>query len=176
MGRFTSFAARTLASAAAVSMMATPALARGWGGGWGGDWGHRRHHDGVDAGDVIAGVLILGTIAAIASAASKPKQPQQQRYPQQDYPQQSYPQQGGSYGNGADPRPEWHEGGGINDAVNRCIDEVSRGNTRIDAVDSVNRDGEGWRVQGRAANGGAFACSVDGQGRIRSITIDGRAY
>ncbi len=176
MGRITSFAARALTSAAAASMMATPALARGWNGGWGGDWGHRRHHDGVDAGDVIAGVLILGTIAAIASAASKPKQ-LQPRYPQQDYPPQGS-QQGSNngYGNGNDPRPEWHEGGGINDAVNRCIDEVSRGSTRIDAVDSVNREGDGWRVQGRAVNGGAFACSIDGQGRIRNITIDGHAY
>ena len=55
-----------LASAAALSLAATPALARDWG--WG---GHHRHRDRVDAGDIIAGVLILGGIAAIASAASR---------------------------------------------------------------------------------------------------------
>ena len=66
--------ASTLAAAAVLSMAVAPAVAeaRGWrGGGWGGGWGHRGHHDRVDAGDIFAGILIIGGIAAIASAASK---------------------------------------------------------------------------------------------------------
>ena len=63
--------AAVLASVAALTMSASPALAQDWGWG-GGNWGHR-HHDRVDAGDVIAGILIIGGIAAIASAASKNK-------------------------------------------------------------------------------------------------------
>ena len=61
--------AAALAAAAALALSATPALAQVWGWG-GGGWGHH-HRDRVDAGDVIAGILIIGGIAAIASAASK---------------------------------------------------------------------------------------------------------
>lgn len=44
----------------------------------------RHHHDRVDAGDVLAGILIIGGIAAIASAASNNKQKRAEpeyRYP-----------------------------------------------------------------------------------------------
>ena len=69
--------AAALALAAALSLTASPAMARGWG---------HRHHDrgGVDAGDIFAGLLVIGGIAAIASAASKKnKQPREgdYRYP-----------------------------------------------------------------------------------------------
>jgi hypothetical protein len=50
-----------LAALAALSL-AAPADARG---------GHRHHHDDVDAGDVVAGVAIVGGIAAIASAITR---------------------------------------------------------------------------------------------------------
>ena len=45
-------------------LTALPAEARGYYGDYG------RHRDRIDAGDVIAGALIIGGIAAIASAAS----------------------------------------------------------------------------------------------------------
>ena len=69
MGRKVSRIAATLAAVATFSIAATPALARDrWGGG---DWGRHYRHDRVDAGDIFAGVLIIGAIAAIASASSK---------------------------------------------------------------------------------------------------------
>lgn len=162
--------AAILAGAAAFSMMATPAMAhdRGWGG-WGG-WG--RHHDDIDAGDVLAGILIIGGIAAIATAASNSGKAKHS-VPDYRYPEPS--QRNTSRGYGDDNRPQWNDGSGINGAVNRCIDEVSRGRSGVDSVDSVNRDGDGWRVQGRADGGGTFSCTVDGDGRIRNINIDGRA-
>lgn len=164
--------AATLAAVATFSIAATPALARDrWGGG---NWGRHYKHDRVDAGDIFAGVLIIGAIAAIASASSKAKKEQRQVEPEPRYPDNDY-QRGnpGSYGN--DDRPEWREGTGIDSAVNRCRDEVSRGTTRVDTVESVAREGDGWRVQGRATGGGAFSCTVDGDGRIRNVSIDGRA-
>ena len=178
--------AAVLASAAVLSMAATPALARdrGWGGGWGKHYG-RHHGDGVSAGDVLAGVLIIGGIAAIASAASKSKKDREAqdgtndyrypgRYPgqQDDAVRDNSPRYGNS---GADDRPEWREGTGINGAVDRCLEEVERGSNRVDGVDSVNREGEGWRVAGRTGNGQDFACTVGTDGRIRSASIDGRA-
>lgn len=177
MTRRFSRSAAVLASAAVLSMVATPAMARprGWGGGWGGwggGWGHR-HHDGIDGGDVLAGILIIGGIAAIASAASSNNKARRAE-PEYRYPDPPVRQDQRGYA-GNDDRPQWNEGTGINGAINRCIDEVSRGKTGVDTVDSVNRDGEGWRVQGKVTSGDDFTCSVDGDGRIRQVAIAGRA-
>jgi hypothetical protein len=166
MTKFFRFSAG-LASAAALSLVATPVLARDY-------WGHR-HRDRVDAGDVFAGILILGGIAAVASAASKAKREREQR------PEYRYPDEAGrdrdsdrSYeGRGEDNRPDWSESRGINTAINRCADEVERGSGRIESVDSVNRDGSGWRVAGRMEGGKGFSCSLDGDGRIRLVDLDG---
>lgn len=157
--------AAALSAAAILSMTASPAFARGWG-------GHRHHRDRIDAGDVIAGVLILGGIAAIASAAGKAKNERRDRgepYPQ---PDPRYSRDGAR-----DDRPEWNDGrnyqGGLNGAVDRCVDEVERGNARVETVDSAMRDGDGWRVEGKAG-GGDFSCSIDRDGRIRNLRVDGR--
>ena len=165
--------AGTLASVAAVSLSASPAMARDWG--WGG-WGSSRHHDRVDAGDVITGILIIGGIAVLADAVSKGKRERRDDR-RDDRPRQSgdYPR-GQNNGYGDDSRPEWNQGNGIDAAVRACTSEVARGSTRVDGVDSVNRDGDGWRVQGRTGNGGQFTCSVDGAGRIRNVNVDGRSY
>ena len=167
----TSRVTATLAVAAVFSLVASPAAAQNWGGDWGGgDWGHHRNR--VDAGDVLAGILIIGGIAAIASAASKNKRDRRgddRRYPG-DYPRDG----SGSYGNDNDQ--QWQQNGGVDSAVNRCTNEISRGSDRGTTVESINRDGDGWRVQGRTGAGGAFTCSVDGNGRIRNVQVDGRAY
>jgi hypothetical protein len=57
-------------SAGALLLTAMPADARSY----------RRHHDGINAGDVIAGALIIGGIAAIASAASNDRDRYRGRY------------------------------------------------------------------------------------------------
>ena len=162
--------ATTLALAATASLAATPAMARGWGGGWGGQY---RHHDRVDGGDILAGILIIGGIAAIASAANKASK---QRPDQGDY-REPLPRQRDEaprYGRD-DDRPEWREGTGIDGAINRCIDEVNRGKTRVGEVDSVNRDADGWRIAGTTTGNGNFSCMIDRDGRIRNVNIDGRA-
>lgn len=168
MTRKTSRFAATLASVAAFSMMATPALANhNWG------WGGNRHRDRVDAGDVITGILIIGGIAAIASAASSNNK--KKRYERRDrderYDNDGYEREY-SRDDGRDSRPEWQEGSGINGAINRCLGEVSRGSSRVQDVDAVNREGDGWRVEGRTGNGGSFRCTIDGSGRIRNISVE----
>src|SRR5690606_28171444 len=116
-------AAAALAMAAALSLAATPAMARGYG-----DWGHHHRHrgGGVDAGDVFAGLLIIGGIAAIASAASKQNRDQRERdvrYPAPDYREPS-----GRYGDYPDDRaPPGYGGVGLNEAVDTCVGEVERG-------------------------------------------------
>lgn len=169
MGKFKRSAA-ALALAASFSMAATPAMARGWGGGWG---GHYRNHDRVDGGDILAGILIIGGIAAIASAASKAnRQSRDQRDYREPLPRDR--EEAPRYGSD-DDRPEWREGTGIDSAINRCIDEVNRGRTRVDEVESVNRDAGGWRVAGTTTGNGNFSCVIDRDGRIRNVNVDGQA-
>lgn len=173
MMKFTRTAA-ALACAAALSMVATPALARdhdGWGG-WNG--GRHHHDDGIDGGDILTGLLILGGIAIIADAATSSSNNDRRRERQVDYPDQRY-QEPAYAGYGDDNRPQWHDNSGINSAVGRCMDEIDRGRTRVDSVDSVSRSGDGWRVEGRADGGSQFSCTVGADGQIRQVSVDGRA-
>jgi hypothetical protein len=182
MTRKTSRFAAVLLSAAALSMTATPVMAQGWGG-----WGRHHHRDRVDAGDVLTGILIIGGIAAIASAASNSNKRDRDRDRRRDddrrYPDEQY-RRDSNADYGQDNRPEWRErsntsssvGGGIDGAVNACIDEVARGSARVDGVETVNREGKGWRVQGQTIKGGDFVCSVDGSGRVTEVSVDGKAY
>lgn len=193
--------AAALSLAAALSMAATPALARdrNWGGYGGGHWG--RHHDRVDAGDIFAGVLILGGIAAIASAASNSNKAKRERsrdyqypdqpYPRQSYPRQTYPQRDSSADYGNDSRPDyddsrgesrWDPNGevsgqsrGLDRAVERCASEIERGDRRIDEIEEVAREGNGWRVTGRVTGGDNFECTVDRDGQVSNTKLDGRA-
>ena len=110
---------------------------------------HRRHR-GVDAGDVIAGVLILGGIAAVASAASSARD-RNPRYPD--------PQRG-------DYR--YDDTRGLDRAVSICVDEIER-NARIQTVDAVNRNARGWSVTGSMYDGQSFSCAIGENGRIDAI-------
>lgn len=156
-----------LSLAAAASMAATPALARDRG--WGGGWGHR-HHDGDGFGDFLTGVLVIGGIAAVASAVANShkdrNEPPPQRYPDRAYPAD---ERGADYG--ADNRPEWRAGQGINAAVNRCMDAVETGRDRVDSVDAVSRQGDGWRIDGRMEGDRPFTCAIDSDGGVRDVHV-----
>ena len=58
-----------LAAACLLGSVAAPADARGR--------RHHRHHDEVDAGDVIAGAVVVGGIAALVSAVGKARRAKQ---------------------------------------------------------------------------------------------------
>lgn len=205
---------KAAASLAALTMLASPALAatsaqapraaaaaalphdaaanrgwgnNGWGNRWNGGWGRRHHDDGISAGDVFAGVLVLGTIAAIASAASKKdkrEREQDVRRPGED--DWRYGNSGQDYGNSADvPPPDrgWASDGrsagyargvSLDTAVDTCVADVERGSNRVDTVDNVNRDGDGWRIEGRTRNGVSWNCSVDSTGRVQGVETDDR--
>jgi len=173
---FRSRTATALAAAAALSLTATPAMARGW----------HRHGDGIDGGDVVAGLLIFGGIAAIAAAASSSSKNRQTRtddrnrddgYRDDGYrDERNYRDDGPRYapreddrGNYA-PSGNWRSGVSVDGAVDACVGEVERGSRAIDSIEAVNRDGDGWRVSGRVRGGNDFACSVDGGGRVRSVS------
>lgn len=130
---------------------------------------HRWHRrDRIDGGDVVAGVLVIGAIAAIASAASKSNEvrryPYPERYPAPDRP---YDYRSGP----TDSR--YGDSRGLDRAVDMCAREIER-TSRVDTVDGVERNGDGWRVTGRLGNGDAFTCSIGNDGRINSIDTGDR--
>lgn len=158
-----------LALAASVSMIATPAMARD-------RWHHGRHHDrGIDAGDVLAGALIIGGIIAIADAASKSDRNDDHR--DVDY-REPYPDERPEY------RPEYaprapspdYVGGGIDRAVDMCVGQVELGSETVASVDNASRTGDGWRISGQLGSGGGFSCWIDNDGRIRNVDLDTGYY
>lgn len=135
--------------------------------------GYRRWHrrDRVDAGDVIGGILVLGTIAAVASAASKASQ--RNRYPDPDYRTRGHPYPDRDYDYDRDYRSRpadsrFNDSRGIDRAVDICAAEVER-NARVDTIDSVNRTGQGWTVSGQLRTGEPFTCSIGADGRIDAV-------
>lgn len=128
-GGIAAFAAGALALASA-----SPAEAR------------HRHHDRIDAGDIIAGALIIGGIAAIASAASKNRGYDGYRYRDRDY-------RGGYYG---------HRGPNPRRAIEKCVYATERDARRsgyrfadVTQIRDVKRTRYGWKVKGRLVVDGA---------------------
>lgn len=133
----------------------------GWGSRWGGGYRGRHHrHRGSTAGDILTGILILGTVAAVANAAKKSGE--RRSYPQR-YP---YP----------DRRTDWRPDGaqGLEGAADMCLREVER-NARAREVTRVERSASGWLVTGAMADGAAFSCSIGADGRIDRVDVGGRA-
>ncbi|RGP40968.1 hypothetical protein BPTFM16_01263 [Altererythrobacter insulae] len=130
--------------------------------GYGYGYRHRRHR--VRAGDVIAGALIIGGIAAIANAATKnERRNRDERYRDDRYRD-----------NDRDRRDTRRSSGGrgIDGAVDRCLSEIER-DVRVDEVQSVDRNGEGWRVTGTLFNGDRFTCTIGSDGRIDNVDYGG---
>lgn len=171
MVRIASRFASALALAAALSMAATPAAARGY-------YGSRHHHHGIDGGDILAGVLILGGIAAIASAASNSSKNRQQVRDDYNYPPPA-PRYQERYDYAPPPPPAQSSGyqsHGIDGAVDTCVSQVERGSTRVASVDNASRTADGWRIAGQLSQGGGFNCWIDNDGRVRQVDFGSDRY
>ena len=137
----------------------------GWRRGW------RRHRRGIDGGDVLAGVLILGGIAAIASAASnKNERRERERYDDRRYDDRRYDDR--RYDDRRATNPRASGGSGIDNAVDMCLAEIER-DVRVDTVDGASRTASGWLVTGSLFNGSGFTCAIDNSGRISNIDYGG---
>lgn len=139
----------------------------GWGGGWRrggwgrGGWGRR----GPSAGEVLAGVAIVGGIAAIAAASNNNRRNRtrdvvvddRDRPPvnQRDFDRRDVT---GS-----------QRSGGIDVAVDRCLARVQR-DVRVDSVEVAERTAQGWIVGGVLFDGSDFQCRIDNDGR--NINVD----
>ncbi|WP_240339122.1 hypothetical protein [Novosphingobium sp. BW1] len=184
----------SLAALAATVMTVSPAMAHGWGR-YPGPPRHHHHHRGGGGGGLLAGLLIGGGFVAIASAASKSNQPERVARPRDAYEDDDY---GRDYERG-DDRPAYPGGPVVGDpgyaapyeddrlreevgasgfgmAVDTCTDEVEGGSRySVRSVDKVDRMNGRVAVEGRLKDGRGFACSIDGDGRVRSVAVDGRA-
>jgi hypothetical protein len=162
-------------AAAVLATSVTPAMAQSFPGGFpgggygnpgrGNSWNGQRHHRnrGVSAGDVIAGVAVIGILAAIASAASKSKT------------------RNGDYND--------RYRGNINSedqAADACAAGAEQrfGNgARVTGIDQVNRTRDGYEVRGtietrdyRNSDTQRFTCQIR-YGDISDVRIDdGYAY
>ncbi len=152
-----------------------------------------RHRDRIDGGDVLAGILIIGGIAAIAGAASKNARDRRyddrryddrsnpSRYPDQR-PDQRYEDRDTRYDSRSDTDarndPAMGSAGvgagaegssAMQAAIGACAEAAERragANARVETIDTVARDGNGWRVEGSLSGGTQrfFSCgSTAGQ-------------
>jgi hypothetical protein len=121
----------TVAAGAMAVSAATPALAQ-----------HNRHHDndGISAGEVIAGALVIGGIAAIASAANNDRDGRYYR--------------DGRY----DDRRGYSGYGNPRQAVSQCVAAAennarryTRGRADVTDIRRVDRIRGGYQIQGRIA-------------------------
>ena len=126
-------------AAAATAIAATPAQA-----------GRFDRHDGIDTGDVIAGALIIGGIAAVAVAASKGRDSRydaryDDRYDDRNGRRGDYARGGYDY---SDRRFN------SRDAVDQCVRAAQRqasryGRARVTDVTTIDRVRGGYEVRGR---------------------------
>lgn len=108
---------------------------------------HASDNDGIDGGDILAGVLVLGGLAAVIAAASD----DDDRYERDTRYDRRYDgpyarDYRGQYGGHARMRPRR--------AVNRCaraaVDRASRyGRAHVTEITEVDRRRDGYRVRGR---------------------------
>lgn len=115
-----------------------------------------RDRDGISAGDVIAGALIIGGIAAVASAASG----NNDRY-DRDY---RYDRAGYGYNQGYGYRDNYESRGSARRAVEQCVYAAERnaarytyGRADVTDVRDIRETRYGYEVRGRIA--------VNGNGR-----------
>lgn len=131
----------TIATVAAGAMVMAPVAAQA---------NDHRDHDRIDAGDVIAGALIIGGIAAVASAASRDRYDDGDRY---DYRDRDYR---GGYDRGGYDRGR---GGYARAAVERCVRTAERDASRhswanrskVTDIRNIDRVRGGYRISGRIA-------------------------
>ena len=157
------------ATADAMAVSATPAMAKDG------------RNGGPSAGEVIAGVAIIGAIAAIASSGNKDR-----RYSNNDYRGDRY--QNDRYSNARYRQIDQRE------AVNRCVraaenGATNRGRASVTDIRDVDRTRNGYRIKGKIeveqnrgryqrnsySDKGKFTCYIEGN-RVSDVQFSGLKY
>ena len=165
------------ATASAMLMSAAPAAAR-----------DRYDRDGISAGEIIAGAVVIGGLAAILSSGGD--NDRYDRYGDRDRYDDRYRGRydDARYGYGYD----YNRYGNSRSAVSQCVSAVERGSRRygrtdVTEVTSIDRKRDGYRVKGRVIvndgwrgrwgrggsyDKGKFTCDIR-YGRIHDIKFSG---
>ena len=180
-----------LATATAIllsSLAAAPAEARGRYGH--GGWGYR-DRDHISAGEVVGGLLILGTIAAVVGAASKDSDRNRAERRDRDYPyeppyrepRQDAPNyepraadEAQSYGKGTAEQPygKGEAEARASDACSWAVEGELGDDARVDSITGTEPNNGGWYVTGTASRLGgevrSFGCSYRA-GRVVDVSF-----
>lgn len=154
------------AAATAMAVSATPAMANDY----------DRDRGGISAGEIIAGAVVIGAIAAIASSGKKDRYDYNDRY------------RGDRYGR-YDRNYRYNRRISSRQAVNQCVRATERrasyyGRANVTQVRDVDRTRHGYKVKGRVAvhNGyrrgsdrGKFTCYIDGN-RVADVRLKNLKY
>ena len=161
------------AAAAAMAVSATPAMAKDG------------RNNGPSAGEVIAGVAIIGAIAAIASSGNDERRYRDGNYRGDRYDDRRYSDN--RYRNN-------HRRISQRQAVNRCVRAAERrashyGRANVTDIRDIDRTRYGYRVKGRVlveqsrgryrrsgyADEGRFTCFIEGN-RVSDVRFKGLGY
>lgn len=126
--------------------------------------GYRRHR-GIRGRDIFAGALVLGGIAAIASAANNNRRRDREVVVVERNRDREYryrPE------NRRSTSRSTNSGSGIDNAVSMCLNQIEQ-DIRVDSVDGASRVGSGWIVTGSLFDGSGFSCQIDNSGQISGI-------
>ena len=172
MAMKTSFAKAAIGAATAGAMLvsAAPAAAR-----------DRYDRDGIGAGEIIAGAVVLGGLAAILSASDNDRY---DRYDNRYRDRYDDPRYGYGY--------DYNRYGNSRSAVSQCVRAVERGTSRygrtdVTQVTSIDRKRDGYKVKGRVVvrdgyggrwgrggyyDKGKFSCEIR-YGRVVDVDYSG---
>ena len=147
----------TVAASAMALASATPAMAQER---------YRDRGDGISAGDIIAGALVIGGIAAVASSIGK------DRGYRGTYGEPYYNGNNGYYNNGYGY--DYGRYGDSRQAVQQCVNAAQRGayGARVTDIRNIDRKRDGYKVKGTVIvneRGG-------GWGRDYNYRYSGRNY
>lgn len=133
-------------------------------------WRGYRHRGGIDGGDLLGGLLIIGAVAAAAKAIDRDQEERRRdRTRGRDYPYNgTYRDRPYDYRSGERADGSTRYGGGdpreADRAVDACSAEAGRSG-RVDEVFEVENVAGEWQVKGDFTNGRRFTCTVDASGR-----------